>query len=149
MRNTAKGFTLIELLVVIAIIGILSSVVIASLSSARGKGNGAAIKQNLTSIRTQAELYYSEDFSFEGVCDNAIVEAARADADDLNGAGEVRCHDNTGGWAVGADLPTEGAFCVDGSGRGREIDVSGTDYTAFGDANAPFGTDEDTDVECE
>jgi prepilin-type N-terminal cleavage/methylation domain-containing protein len=147
MKHTDRGFTLIELLVVIAIIGILSSVVIASLSNARGKGNGAAIKQNLTSIRTQSELFYSDDFTFEGVCDNAIVAAARTDADELNGAGEVRCHDNAGGWAVGADLPGEGAFCVDGSGRGREIDVGGTEYTAFGGVNPPFGTDAD-DVEC-
>jgi len=33
-----KGFTLIELLVVVAIISLLSSVVLASLSSARAKG---------------------------------------------------------------------------------------------------------------
>ncbi len=54
-----KGFTLIELLVVIAIIGILSSVVLASLSTARTKGTAAKVQSQLSSMRAQAELYYS------------------------------------------------------------------------------------------
>ena len=57
-RNARRGFTLIELLVVIAIIGILSAVVLASLDTARNKGADAAVKSNLATIQTQAELYY-------------------------------------------------------------------------------------------
>ena len=58
MKKT-QGFTLIELLVVIAIIGILSSVVLASLTTARSKGTSAAVQAELANARAQAELYYS------------------------------------------------------------------------------------------
>ena len=61
MRHTSRGFTLIELLVVIAIIGILSSVVLASLNTARSKGNDAAVRSNLANARAQAELFYDDN----------------------------------------------------------------------------------------
>lgn len=44
MKNFKKGFTIIELLVVVAIIGLLSSIVLASLNDARTKANKAAFK---------------------------------------------------------------------------------------------------------
>ncbi len=51
-----RGFTLIELLVVISIIGTLSSIVLSSVSTARGKGNDAAIKQDLSQMPAAVEL---------------------------------------------------------------------------------------------
>jgi prepilin-type N-terminal cleavage/methylation domain-containing protein len=69
-NNRSKGFTLIELLVVIAIIGILSAVVLASLNTARSKGNDAAIQSDLNTIQTQAEIYYG------GVGNNTYGTAA-------------------------------------------------------------------------
>src|SRR3989344_8001350 len=65
------GFTLIELLVVIAIIGILSSIVLVSLGTARKKGQVAAAKGELTDIRNQAELVYSTDGDYDSACAGA------------------------------------------------------------------------------
>ncbi len=53
-----RGFTLIELLIAIAIIGLLTSIVIASLATAKNKNRDSAIKAQLKQIQTQAELYY-------------------------------------------------------------------------------------------
>ena len=54
----SRGFTLIELLVVIAIIGILASIVLASLSSARLKGRDARRIADLKQIQLALELYF-------------------------------------------------------------------------------------------
>lgn len=53
-----NGFTLIELLVVIAIIGLLSSIIFASLNSIRKKARDAARLMTLGSLQKGLELYY-------------------------------------------------------------------------------------------
>ncbi len=83
-----RGFTLIELLVVIAIIGILSSIVLASLNTARGKGSDAAAKENLNNMRAQAELVYdSSGQSYATVCANTNVTSALTSAGTAEGFG--------------------------------------------------------------
>jgi len=59
-KQSTKGFTLIELLVVISIIGILSSLAVVSLNSARNKARDALRKADMTQMRTALNLYYDD-----------------------------------------------------------------------------------------
>lgn len=60
LRDTERGFTLIELLVVIAIIGLLSSVVLASLNTARTKSRDARRLSDIRQIQTALELIFDD-----------------------------------------------------------------------------------------
>ena len=57
----SKGFTLIELLVVIAIIGLLASIVLASLNSARKKSRDARRLADLKQLQNALELYANDN----------------------------------------------------------------------------------------
>lgn len=57
-RLQAKGFTLIELLVVIAIIGLLASIILASLNTAQQKGRDARRISDLKEVQLALELFY-------------------------------------------------------------------------------------------
>ena len=59
-KQNNRAFTLIELLVVVAIIGILSSVVLASLNSAREKARDAQRFSDIKQIQNALELYYND-----------------------------------------------------------------------------------------
>jgi prepilin-type N-terminal cleavage/methylation domain-containing protein len=55
-----RGFTLIELLVVIAIIGLLATIIMASLGSARQKGRDGQRIANIKTIQTALDLFYND-----------------------------------------------------------------------------------------
>ena len=155
MNNTYKrgftkpsltaGFTLIELLVVIAIIGILASVVLASLNTARAKGNDAAIKSNLTGTRAAMEVFYDTGNTYAAGCADANVlaqiNAAKAaagisNATLVNSVGAsltATCNAGATGYLIEVPLKTitTSFFCVDGTGNAKINAASGS--TAAGD----------------
>lgn len=92
MATRSRGFTLIELLVVIAIIGVLSSVVLASLNSARTRAREARRVSDMHQIMTALSAFHVERGCLP------ITQGSSC----VSGYSEF----NTGGW----DTSNEGSF---------------------------------------
>ncbi len=116
-----KGFTLIELLVVIAIIGILATIVLVSLNSARNKANDVAIKAGVEQVRAQAELFYdTNSSSYAGLttanpANMAVIAASVAN----NGGALVVGVPTASAYCASSKLKSDAAqyFCVDSTGK--------------------------------
>ena len=140
MQRKKGGFTLIELLVVIAIIGILTSVVLASLNSARDKGGDAAVKANLSNLRSQAALYYEDNGNTFGpntgtsctttgsvFADTRVAAQLGAAVTASGGGSSATCANGTTLWVVSVPLRDKTkAWCVDSSGIAKEASANTT-----------------------
>jgi prepilin-type N-terminal cleavage/methylation domain-containing protein len=125
-----RGFTLIELLVVIAIIGILASVVLASLGSSRAKARVAAAQGTMRSVQTGA-----------AVCINDASPVAPGVPTETNDGGATEIC--TGNSAEYSALPSGWIYCNGSTGTqgvgdcGNEIStVSATEFSLVAESHA-------------
>lgn len=120
VSSNKKGFTLIELLVVIAIIGLLSTLAVIALGSARTKARDAKRLSDLKQVQTALELYYTDKAAYPTAADGITLGGATA-----------LCLDNTtAGWAATCTSPYMGLVPKDpGSTSYTYTSANGSTYT--------------------
>lgn len=148
------GFTLIELLIVVAIIGILASVVLSSLNTARTKAIDVTIKSNLANARAEGQIFYdigntffTDDtnnvcLSIDGIFEimTAAHVSATTTASITNGSQTpttTNCNASVEAWVAQVPLKQLDVFgtgsgvdyyCVDNSGASKIEDLPLADF---------------------
>ena len=130
------GFSLVELLIVITIIGILSTIILNSLSNSRAKAYDSKVKQQLSGFRTATEIYFANQ-SPNGYgpatigCDGGIFNNVDApngtpglyiEDGNLPDFVDIKCSSTDSAYAVKATLYSGNEYwCVDNKGTSRMI----------------------------
>ncbi len=112
-----NAFTLIELMVVIAIIGILASIVLVSLNSARQKARDARVMSGVSQVRTIANMQESVTGSYAGIQSQEDFTKIKSDIDNISSVANLVLNISDDGkeYCAYSRLPSSpnDVFCVD------------------------------------
>jgi len=112
-----KGFTLIELLIVIAIIGLLSTLAVVALGSARVKARDSKRLADLKQLQTALELYYTDQNAYPTGSGVSLGDSTHA------------CLNSTGFAAAGCASPYMGQIPVDPQSGNYTYTAASSSYT--------------------
>lgn len=143
-HTKAKGFTLVELLVVIAIIGLLSTLAVVALGSARSKARDARRISDIKQVQTSLELFFADAGVYPVENPTAITLGTAGATDILTESGFENGSSPTGTTIYMGQVPTNFTSPASIADYEYVTDAAGTDYTITfqleGDVSGLLGT---------
>ncbi|HRY52536.1 MAG TPA: prepilin-type N-terminal cleavage/methylation domain-containing protein [Candidatus Portnoybacteria bacterium] len=136
-----KGFTLIELLVVISIIGILATIVMVSLNTARAKARDARRISDIRQVQLALQMYYDASGSYPAALSTLTPTYLSAVPLDPDGTNSYQyCVSATKGYHLGTKVA--GLEALPNTALNSDADAAAADCATSGFA----GTDPVYDV---
>jgi general secretion pathway protein G len=135
-KTNNKGFTLIELLVVIAIIGLLSTLAVVALNSARQKSRDSKRVADIKQIQTALELYFADNNQYPAQASAAELGVAATRTLCSTGAGagtfNATCTGTTYmGLVPAKPSPNDGTCAASGNPSNAYMYVSTTPFSSY------------------
>jgi type II secretion system protein G len=137
-KKNVRGFTLIELLVVIAIIGILSTIVMVSLNTARSKARDVRRVSDVRQIQLALQMYFDVNSAYpttlQGIAALVPTYLPVVPTDPQGGGNYSYCAPATLGYHLGATLENSGGVL----GSDSDIAADGCTQGTFPGADPVF-----------